>query len=123
MSNVEPIFKDTIQDTVETLLLIQKLFGPIHVGKWKTSAVNILSGFLLHVNDTNGIEVAVQRLKDKLNSVKRTLQPFPIVVGPDFQSITDSYVMYALKHITPSMRITHIRVRIRGFFCKKLFMA
>ena len=34
----------------------------------------------------------INRLKNKLSVVKKTLQPFPIVVGSDFGNITDSYV-------------------------------
>ena len=38
------------------------------------------------------VAAKVKRLTDKLRASKKTLQPFPIIVGEDFENITDSYV-------------------------------
>ncbi|XP_046395161.1 uncharacterized protein LOC124162616 [Ischnura elegans] len=92
MSNVNPIHVESIEDTVNTLSLIPKLFGPTTVGKWKTTAVDSKNGFLLHVTTNAALETEVNRIRAKLEAAKRTLQPFPIVVGADEANITDCYV-------------------------------
>ncbi|KAK3910968.1 Protein BNIP5 [Frankliniella fusca] len=54
---------------------------------WKLNAQERTDGLL------EDLEISIERAKSNCAEVGRTLQPFPVIVGPTVEDITDCYVM------------------------------
>ncbi|KYQ53634.1 hypothetical protein ALC60_02561 [Trachymyrmex zeteki] len=51
--------------------------------------MEVVWGYILAFQD---LEIQVERMRQKLFAAKKQLQPFPIIIGENTASITESYV-------------------------------
>ena len=60
--------------------------------RWKPSKIDVLEGFVTKVATDSDVKIAVQNHRSKLETLKRTLQPFVISVGESFVNPRAVYV-------------------------------
>ncbi|KAJ8686071.1 hypothetical protein QAD02_021865 [Eretmocerus hayati] len=82
-----------IEDDLSDLELFKAfaaLFEPTLIttgARWRPTRVEIVEGFILHVKVISDLESALSHLRQKAKSVKRTLQPLPVIVDNNVQGV------------------------------------
>ncbi|XP_071574677.1 uncharacterized protein [Temnothorax nylanderi] len=83
---------------------------------WRPTREEIQEGFLVHVHTAGDIKPVLSRLRDKALAREDTVQPYPIIVGPSLDRITDSYLVLDSKLYSVESPLRAVDVTFKAFF-------
>lgn len=66
--------------------------GKSNKDPWRPTKVECAKGFICHIKSTSEIETCIAAKKKTAAAHDSTLQPFVVIVGPDFRNISAHYV-------------------------------